>query len=400
MRRFAFICILVCVCFLSLNFKNASANFDLGTPQAPFTYNGNTYDNFFCYNPYVGSGRHCDFYNQKYLLINNRIFVQYYNTYWSQSYFWVLDYDFSNKAYSTAIECSSGYTDCHETNTGGNASFYTWDDNQYNPPYSSGSGYNVSDVFTSADIYIYNNGYTHGGTGNGPQAFTNDIFFLANASGGTPPGGFNLSVTIDHPAGGTVTSNPASDFSCSNNPCQGSFSRGDVSLSQTASSGWVFAYWSYLNTHYTYSPFVITMDAAKEVIAKFFKTFRNAAGSFYNTSGTYGDGECVTYVNHETGITKVSGVPFSGNANTYYQEAIDEGYQVSDAPQPGSIIVFDIDTSKNMPYGHVGVVTGINGNKVTIQDQNWNRDGLIQSHEIQDITQYNIKGYIYYTYMP
>lgn len=144
-----------------------------------------------------------------------------------------------------------------------------------------------------------------------------------------------------------------------------------------------------------YSLGVVTFSSV--VLTPNVPTFRNAVGSFYQSSDTYGDGECVTYVLYETGITRTPGVPFSGNASTYYQEAIDVGYQVGSVPRVGSIVVFAVDTSKNMPYGHVGIVTAIDGSTITMQDQNWVNPGhVIGSHTV-NTGNYNILGYIYYT---
>jgi surface antigen len=197
-----------------------------------------------------------------------------------------------------------------------------------------------------------------------------------------------LTITLSPQAGGSVTSDPTG-LSCSDNTCQGNF-YGDVSLTATASTGWAFAHWDNGTTNLYSNPLTVTMNSAKTLTAKFFKTFRCAVGDFHQTSGYYG--ECVLYVRYETGIPWAD---FNGEADTTFQQAIDNGYATGSEPRESAIVVFDRFSIPDV--GHVGIVTYINGNDIWIQDSNWNLDGYVHNHEMQDITQYSIKGYIYCT---
>lgn len=122
-------------------------------------------------------------------------------------------------------------------------------------------------------------------------------------------------------------------------------------------------------------------------------SFRNAVGSFYQSSGT--GGQCVIYVRDETEIIYNA---CHGDAGDCFDQAKTQGYYTSTTvPRLGSIIVFAKTTG--MPNGHVGIVTAINGNNITMQDSNWDLDGNIQNHTV-DISSYNIKGYIYHSPYP
>lgn len=202
-----------------------------------------------------------------------------------------------------------------------------------------------------------------------------------------------LTVIINPQAGGTVAGTPGV-LSCNNGTCTSTFS-GSETLTATATDGWAFGRWDN-GTTITDNPYTFSLSSNQTIYANFFRTFRNAVGNFYNTSGTYGDGECVTYVKHETGITTLTGGAFSGDAYTYYQEAIDNGYATGSTPRIGAIIVFDQVPNTSLEHGHVGVVTAISGTNVTMEDQNWVAAYTIGSHTV-DVSQYAIKGYIYYT---
>lgn len=119
--------------------------------------------------------------------------------------------------------------------------------------------------------------------------------------------------------------------------------------------------------------------------------FRNAVGNFYQSSGKYDTGQCVPYVRFETWLPKEA---CHGRAYQCFSQARDAGYYTGSAPRLGSVIVFDVDTSKNIPDGHVAIVTAIDGNRVTMQDQNWVKPLKIGVHT-ENVSHYNILGYIY-----
>lgn len=119
--------------------------------------------------------------------------------------------------------------------------------------------------------------------------------------------------------------------------------------------------------------------------------FRNAVGNFYQSSGKYDTGQCVPYVRYETWLPWKA---CNGPAYQCFSQAQTAGYYTGSVPRVGSIIVFAADVSKNIPDGHVAIVTAINGNKVTMQDQNWVKPRKIGVHT-ENVTNYNILGYIY-----
>lgn len=207
---------------------------------------------------------------------------------------------------------------------------------------------------------------------------------------GAPP--YQLTVILNPQAGGTVTSDP-SCLTCSNNTCTGSYTPGNVTLTATAADGWAFADWDDGTTEVTDNPLTINLTNNKTLYAEFFKTFRAAAGSYYASVGsTIDNGQCVNYVRYETGIPWAD---FNGDADATYQQAISAGYEVGATPRISSVIVFA--AQGNMSVGHVGIVTSISGNSLTVRSQNFHNDEKVSDDVIPDITQYNVLGYIYYT---
>lgn len=218
---------------------------------------------------------------------------------------------------------------------------------------------------------------------------------------------YSLTVARSPEAGGGVASLPdgvnedCNDNStircgeCQYNYCNVNFAyNSNVVLKAFPSDGYAFYQWSWNNgtNTATDNPHTFTMSGALGVTGVFKKTFRCAAGDFYQTSGT--GGQCIAYVESETGID------FSvGEAWQWYQEATNQGYYVnSSTPAVSSIIVFNKVEGTALENGHVGIVTAINGNNITIQDSNWcaNNCEQIQSHTV-DVSNYDILGYIYCT---
>jgi len=214
------------------------------------------------------------------------------------------------------------------------------------------------------------------------------FLYPANASSSSPPENYTLTVNIEPLVGGTVEVN---EMPCTTCPCIYTLSEMDQSsIHATANTGYAFGYWKEAT-----NPYPITPSGNKTMTAMFFKTFRNAVGDFYADINDNG-GWCVDYVDYETGITNASGQPFSGDAWTYYQQAVDAGYQTGSVPRVGAIIVFSRDAS--LTYGHVGIVVAINGNTIMIRDSNWCDPYcfLIKEHTVLDISAYTV-NYIYYT---
>lgn len=95
-------------------------------------------------------------------------------------------------------------------------------------------------------------------------------------------------------------------------------------------------------------------------------------------------GQCTWYV-----ASKVY-VPWSGNAKSWLTNARAFGYETGKTPVVGSIMV----TTENKWYGHVALVEGVNGDKVTISEMNyvgWGRTSV----RVLDIDSRVIRGYIY-----
>ncbi|MFZ2226266.1 MAG: CHAP domain-containing protein [Candidatus Moraniibacteriota bacterium] len=210
---------------------------------------------------------------------------------------------------------------------------------------------------------------------------------------------FQLTVSPDPVAGGGVASTDQ-EIECgynSNNYCQYNYTlNSEVELTAYPNTGYAFAYWEWNGgaSSSTNNPETFTMNEALEVTAKFFQTFRNAVGNFKQSSGN--GGECVPYVRYET---EISYDACNGPAYQCFSQAQAQNYSTGSTPREGAIIVFDIDTSKNMDVGHVGVVKSINGDgTITIHDSNWclNDCQLVSEHD-EYPADFEILGYIYFT---
>ena len=195
---------------------------------------------------------------------------------------------------------------------------------------------------------------------------------------------------------------------CEYNYCTGNVpSNSTVKFGAFPNSGYAFAYWEWNggSSSSTANPETFTMSGDLGLVAVFKRTFRCASGDFYEPYDPqdpeiYGDGECVTYVRHETGAD------IYGNANTWYQGAINAGYYTTAGPSiptgkdmNSAIIVFGIVSESSFPTGHVGIVINkVDSTHLNIRDANWNLDGKLDEHVI-DVTNenYNILGYIYCT---
>lgn len=107
-------------------------------------------------------------------------------------------------------------------------------------------------------------------------------------------------------------------------------------------------------------------------------------GTYYEKVGySFPYGYCTYYV------ASIRPIPWRGNAGTWLSGARAAGFSTGDTPQVGAIIV----TSESSA-GHVGIVTALNGNEITITEMNYHGFGVISSRTIS--TSYSaIKGYIY-----
>ncbi|MCX6765975.1 MAG: CHAP domain-containing protein [Candidatus Moranbacteria bacterium] len=238
---------------------------------------------------------------------------------------------------------------------------------------SGGGNYVLSTIYTdwSTSRDIYSSGGSHS-------------LILANTV--TPPA--QLTIVVDPLEGGNVT---GSGISCNvdeNSTCQYSISQIlQASLEANANEGYAFGHWLGIE-----NPHAITPSESTTITAKFFKTFRNAAGSFRKAENETG-GWCLNYVEYETDLP--DGVCTYSAINCFAQANV-KGYATGKEPRAGAIIAFaQTDT---MPNGHVGIVTSINesAGTMSIHDSNLNEDGIVHDHTV-NINNSDILGYIYYT---
>lgn len=111
---------------------------------------------------------------------------------------------------------------------------------------------------------------------------------------------------------------------------------------------------------------------------------------FQTKIGSWGN-QCVQYVRKESDIEYAC---CNGYAKNCYSQANDCGYNVGSSPELNSIAVFD--SWKGNPYGHVGIVIGIDSknHKIKLRHSNWHLNELV-SEEWVSTKKYPVKGYIY-----
>lgn len=223
---------------------------------------------------------------------------------------------------------------------------------------------------------------------------TGDVLINASAFGGGGPVR-QLAINLDSSTG-SVSSSETTPFIHCNDQAGSVCSYGypvqtSVTLTATPKTDYAFAYWDDGTNQIAENPHTLTMDSAKTLTAKFFKTFRCAVGNFRYNIGDNG-GECVEYVRDETDIT------LSGNACIWYNSAISAGYYVTPDPENSSIIIFNNQSS--MPNGHVAIVKQkVDATHLLLRDSNWCDPATcheIKEHEV-DISQYDVLGYIHCT---
>lgn len=88
-----------------------------------------------------------------------------------------------------------------------------------------------------------------------------------------------------------------------------------------------------------------------------------------NLPNDYAYGNCTAFV------ASVLPVPDWGNANTWDDNALAQGYTVTDVPKGGAIAQSDTDYY----LGHVALVTGVNGDVITVTEMNYKGLGIIDT---------------------
>lgn len=85
-------------------------------------------------------------------------------------------------------------------------------------------------------------------------------------------------------------------------------------------------------------------------------------------------------------------VTWSGNATDWYGNAIAQGYQVSQSPSVGSIVVWASGGGYSV-YGHVAIVIAVYGSGAfTVSEMNYEGLGIIDTRTVY--TRYDIEGFI------
>lgn len=82
-------------------------------------------------------------------------------------------------------------------------------------------------------------------------------------------------------------------------------------------------------------------------------------------------GQCGRFVNNISGL----GVGDS------YKSKLDKMDSNIKWPQPGMVFVMPL-TGEMAPYGHTGIILGIDGDKAIVKDSNWGKDEKIKTHTI------------------
>jgi len=82
-------------------------------------------------------------------------------------------------------------------------------------------------------------------------------------------------------------------------------------------------------------------------------------------------------------------IPWSGNANTWFQSAIDADFQIGDIPKENAIMVENV----KHPYGHVAFIESVNEDSFTIVEQNVLGYGIVSRRTLP--LDYQVIGFIY-----
>ena len=94
-------------------------------------------------------------------------------------------------------------------------------------------------------------------------------------------------------------------------------------------------------------------------------------------------GQCTWYVSQQRYV------PWSGNAGTWLGHAKSFGYSTGDTPKKNAIAVFGGNR-----FGHVALVTNVNGDRMTISEMNYKGFGQVDSRVVK-VGNPTLKGFIY-----
>lgn len=374
MKKFLVALLLVSTCLFSISSADAAIS-DIQNPTLPFSYQGKTFtDVLVVANDYTG-------YNQ-----------------WRYTYF------FYNRNEVTKI-----YTGDNGQGWGTNFEFVSNSPNYYwymltaqststNFPSSFSlnsydNTYNAGHFMTQPFYGIYYPSAVSSHIISSQSVYDNTQGTVLMSANLIPPS--QLTINIDPIEGGNVTDGGNIECNVSTSAvCQYPLSQvNQSSLQANANCDYAFGGWIGKE-----NPHAVTPTADTTITAKFYKTFRTAAGGFKTAyvpnENTHG-GQCLEYVEFETDLP--NDVCTYSAINCLAQASI-KGYATGKEPREGAIIAFS--QSLTLPKGHVGIVASINesAGTISIHDSNWCDSDCeyVKEYDV-NINSSNILGYIYHT---
>jgi peptidoglycan DL-endopeptidase CwlO len=108
-----------------------------------------------------------------------------------------------------------------------------------------------------------------------------------------------------------------------------------------------------------------------------------APGSSATNPNTFAPGQCTWYV------ASMRNIPWSGNARDWWPNAAAMGFAEGQTPQVGSVMVEDLSI-----YGHVALVTAVNGSSWTVSEMNYNGPYVVDQRTLSP-GQDPVIGFIY-----
>lgn len=108
-----------------------------------------------------------------------------------------------------------------------------------------------------------------------------------------------------------------------------------------------------------------------------------APGASATNPNTFAPGQCTWYVASKRNI------PWSGNARDWWPNAAAMGFAEGQTPQVGAVMVEDLSV-----YGHVALVTAVNGSSWTVSEMNYNGPYVVDQRTLSP-GQDPVIGFIY-----
>jgi surface antigen len=108
-----------------------------------------------------------------------------------------------------------------------------------------------------------------------------------------------------------------------------------------------------------------------------------APGTSATNPNNFAPGQCTWYV------ASLRNIPWSGNARDWWPNAAAMGYAEGQTPQVGAVMVENLSI-----YGHVALVTAVNGSSWTITEMNYNGPYVVDQRTLSP-GQDPVIGFIY-----